>query len=177
MKRSTIVLSQIKEVASGIRKSYIQLGQLLSEAAKNNYHLAWGYSNFREWLDDSGLDISERQAYYLINIVEKAAVLNIKPAKLEPYKISKLKYIFSLDPNKHKTKIKSLLKSANDLNIDAVKTAVNTIVGTSHPLVYSVTLTPTQFSYVRKTVNKIKKEYDYTSGKAVVELFKSADLA
>jgi len=105
------VRQKIEEIRKNITDRFFDLGELLAEIRDGGYHLNWGFKNFGEWIDQSGLDMSERAAYYLIKIVETGKKLNIPREKLEQCKLSKLREIVSLDPKKHKAQIKELVKA------------------------------------------------------------------
>jgi hypothetical protein len=105
------VRQKIEEIRKNITGRFFDLGELLAEIRDGGYHLNWGFKNFGEWIDQSGLDMSERAAYYLIKIVETGKKLDIPREKLEQCKLSKLREIVSLDPKKHKAQIKELVKA------------------------------------------------------------------
>ena len=103
------VRKKIEEIKKAISGSFFDLGDLLQEVRDGGFHMSWGYANFGEWLETSGLDMSERAAYYLIKVVQMGKTLNIPREKLEQVKISKLREIASLDVVKDAKKIKRLI--------------------------------------------------------------------
>ena len=121
------VRKKIEEIKKSISGRFFDLGELLKEIRDGGYHMTWGFSNFGEWLDTSGLDLKERSAYYLIKIIEMGSELNIPREKLEQVKISKLREIASLDTKRDGKKIKKLIdacvpdKEGNEMSLDDVR--------------------------------------------------------
>src|SRR6185437_6425653 len=107
--RAAEVLAKISAIKDGITETAFELGDLLSEVRKNEYHSVWGFPSFGEWLGQSGLDMSERTAYYLVKIVDTSKALGISRDQLKAVKMSKLKAIFTLDANEHAEEIKALV--------------------------------------------------------------------
>jgi hypothetical protein len=102
---------KIEEIKKGIAGGFLDLGELLVEIRDGSYHLAWGFPKFGNWLEKSGLDMSERAAYYLMKIVSVGRELGIPRETLQEVKLSKLKEIISLDVKKHGEQIKQLIES------------------------------------------------------------------
>ena len=121
------VRKKIEEIKKSISGRFFDLGELLKEIRDGGYHMTWGFANFGEWLDTSGLDLKERSAYYLIKIIEMGAALNIPREKLESVKISKLREIAGLDPKTDGKKIKKLIdacvpnKDGNEMSLEDVR--------------------------------------------------------
>jgi hypothetical protein len=115
---------EVRALKSNMIDNLLTLGELMSEAKANNYAEVLGFSSFKAWLDDSGLDMSERQAYYLIKIVDNARSLGIERKQLADSKMSKLKEIFSLSPIDHADKIKDLINKAPELSLEQVRNEV-----------------------------------------------------
>ena len=121
------VRKKVEEIKKSISGRFFDLGELLKEIRDGGYHMTWGFANFGEWLDTSGLDLKERSAYYLIKIIEMGAALNIPREKLESVKISKLREIASLDPKTDGKKIKKLIdscipdKNGNEMSLEDVR--------------------------------------------------------
>jgi hypothetical protein len=137
--RAGQVLAKILMIRDGLYNSMFELADLLSEAKKNDYHTHWGYVRFDEWVEQgSGLDISARTAFYLINIVEKANELGIPREAMSGVKISKLKSIFSLDSTKHADSIKLLLENAESKSLEEINEEVWKIKsnGNGEPMAY-----------------------------------------
>ncbi len=127
------VRQKIEELRRGITGRFFELGELLAEIKNGGYHLNWGFKNFGEWIDQSGLDMSERAAYYLIKIIEVGKQLNIPRETLEQCKLSKLREIVSLDPKKHKAQIKELMnacvpdKNGEEMSLEDLRIQVQKI--------------------------------------------------
>lgn len=95
--RSNAVREAILTIHSSVAHASMEIADLLSEARTAEYYRDWGFGKFGDFTQQV-LDMSERQAFYLIKIVTVSAKLNIDRAKLEAAQISKLKEIFTLDP-------------------------------------------------------------------------------
>jgi hypothetical protein len=80
--RADEVLEKIFKIKEGMVCSVLDLGELLSEAKQNDYPHVWGFNNFDEWLDQSGLEVGRRTAYYFIRIVEQSKALGISREQL-----------------------------------------------------------------------------------------------
>src|ERR1017187_2498925 len=91
------VRKKIAEIKKSMSGHLFDLGELLKEIRDGGYHMTWGFANFGEWLITSGLDMKERNAYYLIKIVEMGVALGIPRETLEQVKVSKLREIATLD--------------------------------------------------------------------------------
>ena len=51
------VRKKIEEIRKSISGRFFDLGELLSEIKEGGFHMTWGYANFGEWLEKSGLDM------------------------------------------------------------------------------------------------------------------------
>jgi hypothetical protein len=125
--RASEVTNEIKRIKSSLVDNMLYLGELLSEARANSYPELLGFQSFGEWLESSGLDMSERQAYYLVKIVDNSRALGIDRDLLQASKLSKLKEIFALDPAVNAEQIKELVAQSADMTLDKVRTRVNEI--------------------------------------------------
>jgi hypothetical protein len=132
------VKKRIQELKANISGHFLDLFELLKEIRDRGYHLdPWGFKTFGLWLEQSGLDMSERAAYYGIRIVEMGEELKIPREKLENVKLSKLKEMTTLDFKKDGKKIKQLVdgcipdKDGNELTLDDVREQVQKIKGGS----------------------------------------------
>lgn len=122
VRRDLIALKQ------SVTISFFDIGELMVEARDNGYHMDWGYQNFGEWIQNN-MDMSERQGYYLMRIVEGQRKLGLPRNALMDLSMSKLKSIFGLDFDKFEKDIKGLLMSAPDMTADEVEAAAQTIKG------------------------------------------------
>jgi hypothetical protein len=123
--RAGEVLARIIAIRDGLFDKMFDLAELLKESKDGAFHLHWGFSRFEDWVEKgSGLDISARTAFYLINIVEKARELGISRDKYTGVKISKLKAIFSLDAKKHGEEIRLLLETADSKSLEEIQSEV-----------------------------------------------------
>jgi hypothetical protein len=95
--RADEVHGQIMTLKSGLARHFLTLARLLKEARDNSYNLVWGFPRFDDWVEEaSGLDMSARNAYYLIGVVEMGDRLCLPDSELEKVKFSKLKAIAAL---------------------------------------------------------------------------------
>jgi len=121
-KRSTEVLYEIQHLKTTMQESVFTLGELLLEARDGEYHKDWGYNQFKDWIEDaSGLDMGWRQAYYLMNIMERAKKLGYTHEDLGRVKMSKLKEIFTVEDD---TRVKELMAGGETMSLEQVKAAV-----------------------------------------------------
>jgi len=136
-KRIKEVVDAIDDIRKSVAKDFLKLADLLIEFTEGGYHLSQGYSKFGEWLAVSGLDLSERAAYYLMQISKMGKVLGIPRRELEKMKLSKLREISRIDFDKpsEQRKILKLLekitpdKDGNEMSLDDVRESVAKIIG------------------------------------------------
>lgn len=129
--RAIELTNTVKSLKSKLVDNLLHLGELLSEARLNDYPQELGFDSFAEWLEDTGLDMSERQAYYLIKIVDNARSLGIPREQLQQSKMSKLKEIFALDPATQGEQIKQLVAASADMKLKEVRAKVAEARGTA----------------------------------------------
>lgn len=125
--RHEIVHLQIMQIKNDIMERSLELGRLLKEARDNNYNLPWGYARFGLWVESSGLDLSERQAYYLIAIVERSEQLGIPDEELKRVKLSKLKAILSLPADTDPDRVRELVREAETMSLKDVNAVVGAL--------------------------------------------------
>lgn len=122
------VKTRIEKISNGLQSSVFDLAELLSEARAGKFHLKWGYGRFGDWLEKaSGLDMSERTAFYLMAIIEKAKALEIPREQLKAVKMSKLKEIFTLDTDTQADDIKQLVVAAQQDTLSIVRQKVQEV--------------------------------------------------
>jgi hypothetical protein len=126
--RAEVVREEITGLKTNLMESSLKLGRLLKEARDNQFHLIWGYPQWGAWVEDaSGLDMSERQSFYLISVVERSAALGIPDTDLHKVKMSKLKAIFSLPKDTDPDLVRSMVKDAEEATLKTVRDAVGII--------------------------------------------------
>ena len=118
--RAFAVLSRVNQLKSGINENVLELGELLVEIRDNHYHQVWGFDTLALWLGSSGLDVGERQAYYLMKVIDSAKKLGIGRDEMAKVKVSKLKKIFTLNPDKHPERIKQLVAAGEGVSLDEI---------------------------------------------------------
>lgn len=121
------VLNQIREIKTRLTDGIFELADLLAETKQEAYYEDWGYDSFGEWINTSGLDMSERQAYYYIAISEKSKALGITREQLKQSSMTKLKSIFSLGTEEHAEEIKALVLASHTDTHEKIERKVNRI--------------------------------------------------
>lgn len=127
--RAEAVRTQIKQIQGSLKDRTFDLADLLAEAKDNDYPRLWGYQSYKDWLDNSELDVKLRQADYLIEIVTKSKALDIAREQLRQIKITKLKAIFSLNPAEHADKIRDLINRAVNMSTAEVEQETRALKG------------------------------------------------
>ena len=139
--RASEVQTQLKKLSNSIEDGFFDICDLLCEAQTGDYHVFYGYGRFGDWVETaSGLDMSARQAFYLVNISKKAKQLGLSREQLKLIKISKLKEIFSLDLDEHVAAVKELVEEAPGLSLEEVKNRVRGLKGESETLYITLKL-------------------------------------
>jgi hypothetical protein len=162
VERAKEVTALVKDVKANLVDNLLYLGELLSEAKANSYAEMLGFSSFAEWLDSSGLDMSERQAYYLIKIIDNAKTLGIEKQSLSESKMSSLKEIFSLDPVTHAEQIKELVAKSPEMKLNQVRDEVESIKSGSglEPTTWlNFRVTDTQALVIRQALGMAGMQY------------------
>jgi hypothetical protein len=129
--RASSVLKQIEKLKTSLSDNRWELAELLSEAHERQYHHEWGFEDFDEYIDQSNFDVSAREARYYIRINNHAKLLAIPRGDLAKVAISKLKEIFTLDPQEHAADIRRLLKLAEKAELREIKDKVRKLKGLS----------------------------------------------
>lgn len=172
--RAGEVLKRLGEIKEGIISNYWDLCDLLHEASEGDYHNVWGYDRFDVWVEQaSGLDISARQAFYLITIKRKADLLGLTRDQLKDCKLSKLKEIFSLNVDKYKDDILDLLQN-KDLPLDEVRSKVKKLKGIEdEEMVYKTIKIPTlAWETIQNALDLVRSKHGSTTNEfgEVVEI-------
>lgn len=164
VKRAAQVKAQIDRIRGNLVDSFYELAELLAEARRFEFNLDWGYPRFGDWVEEgSGLDISERTAYYMIAVIEKSKELGIPRSELRQSKVSKLKEIFTLDPKTQGDRMKQLVADSATETLEQVKLKVNQIKAAAGDEIFvTKTITFTQDGYentVKPGAERIRLEY------------------
>lgn len=122
--RAAYVSQQLAKITTDTKKNFFTVCDLMLEFFENDYHKFFGYTRFGEWVENAGLEIGSRQAYYYVTIGKRARDLGLDKEKLLEIPISNLKEILSLDPEKYETEIRGLLEEADSLSTEEVKDKV-----------------------------------------------------
>lgn len=160
--RAKHVSTEVRKIKAHLVNNLLYLGTLLSEARANDYPQLLGFDTFALWLEDSGLDMSERQAYYLIKIVDGAKQLEIPLPQLEASKLSKLKEIFALDLVTHGDSIKQLVADSAALKLHEVRDRVQALrseQGLEPTSWLNFRVTESQAGFIHEALAKARMEY------------------
>jgi hypothetical protein len=178
------VLDEIKSLKTDIMERALYLGKLLVEVDDEQHYLKYGYPSSKAWLlNGSGLDLSDREAYYLKRVVRRSRELSIPDADLLKVKLSKLKRICSLT-NEEATpeEIKALVHSAETASLKTVTEAVNVAKKMDYEFrtfkwerdTFENVIAPA-FERIRKeyggTIDEDGKEQDVTDSRCVEMIF------
>ncbi len=162
--RAIEVRTKIDALRVNMFDGLLDIAELLAEARRGDYHIHYGFPRFGDWVEQgSGLDMSERTAYYLIKIVENAKLLGISREELRAAKLSKLKEIFSLDAEVHGDEIKLLVGEAKESSLDDIRTKVQKIKsgGGEEPFVFLTIKVPMSVkeNYIDPAFELIRRQY------------------
>lgn len=131
--RAEEVRQQLLSIKTDLVRRSLEMGRLLMEVKENNYHMVWGYQNFRTWLEESsGLDISERTAYSMLKVVKMQQRLGLSDEEIERNKISKLIEIASLPEDLDEDKVRGLIQDAESSPLSTVKEIVGALKNEVH---------------------------------------------
>lgn len=163
--RSEIVRLQIVQLRDHIVHSFITLARLLKEVRDSNYHQGWGFGRWGQWVESgSGLDLSEREAYYLVNIIDRAEQIGIPDEDLSAVKVSSLKQIMSLPADTSPETIKDLVEEAKTLPYRTIKDVVSKLKNEDyvyHTLKFS---TDTEENVYQPAMERMRREVGNTIG-------------
>jgi hypothetical protein len=130
--RAEAVRARLTEIKNSSDDNFFEMCELLLEAQEKALHQHWGFARFGDWIEvASGLDMSARQAYYYVGIAKKALDLGLVREDLLKAKISKLKEIFTLDPQEHADDMRQLVADAPIWTLDEIKEKVRDLKGDS----------------------------------------------
>lgn len=148
---------KIDQIKKSLVIDLLYLGDLLRQIQDEHLYLEKGYGSFREWIKNADLDMSERQCFYLIQIVTRAEKLDIPRDNLNSVKISKLKEIFSLPEDKNDV-VKLLLIEAETTSLKDIKDMV--AYEKDNEWVYKTLKLPREFSDNgwKLAINRVKNE-------------------
>lgn len=157
---------RLSNTKAGVLDNLFDLAELLSEIRANKYYriLNGGATSFEKWVDDhADLDMSARQAFFLVSINDKSKQLGISREELKAARITKLKDIFSLDTTKHAAEIKQLVKDAPDLSYEVVANrvaALKSVSGESEQYVYLTFKVPVSVkTLVHDTFERVRSQF------------------
>lgn len=163
--RAEACSEQIKRLGNNLVVSSLALGRLLREFRDNHYASALGYGRFGDWVEEaSGLDMSERNAYDLIAVVEKSTLFGITDEQLHAVKLSKLKSIFSLPADTDPEVVKGLLQEAETKPLSQVQREVGKLKGQEFVMVMLKLERETYDNTFLMAIEKARRVYGNTMG-------------
>ncbi len=122
--RAAEISKELVKITATTKNNFFTICDLLLEFDEGNYFQYFGCKNFTEWVEQSELDFSWRQAYYYLSVAKKTRELGLSKDQLAEIPISKLKEILSLEPAEHEKTIRALLEEADSLSVEEVKEKV-----------------------------------------------------
>jgi hypothetical protein len=152
----------LMQLGSEIQRSFITMGRLLKEARDNDYHLEYGYPRFGQWVEESGLDLSERNAYYMINVIERAEQLGIPDDQLQQVKFSSLKEIMALPESTDPEQVKALVTEAKDMSVKDVTAVVGALKNESWVYHNLKILREVEDNVYQPAMERARREYGNT---------------
>jgi len=158
--RATVVRTKLVKLSASIEDGFFDICELLAEAQQHDYHHVWGFERFQDWIETaSGLDMSGRQAFYMIQIANRAKQLGLTRDQLKLIKISKLKQIFSLDPDQFAAEIKALIEEAPGLSLDEVTNRVRALKGQSEQIFMTIKVERSIKDTIDRALELAKRNY------------------
>ena len=163
--RSQEVLTRIMEIKGDLMERSLELGRLLKEARDNDYAQRWGYPRFGSWVESaSGLDLSERSAYYLIRVVERTAELGIPDEVVKQVKISALKEICALPDDTDPDRVRELINEAQTLSLKSVREVVGALKNQEWVMHHIKMSREAEDAVYQPAMERIRNEYGDTVG-------------
>lgn len=184
--RATQVLDQLDELKARTTDDIWSMTDLWEEAHDNNYHNVRGFNDFDDYINQSNFEYGAREVRYRIKVNKNSRKVGISRDKFKTIAFSKIKEIFTLNPETDKDHIVRLVEAAKDMSLETVKAEVRAVKGLST----DQELTWRNFQLLRidaetqvdVAIERIKREYgdtidvetgepkDISDGKALVML-------
>jgi len=122
--RPAQVLERIGQVKQKFIEYFLELCFLLGEIVELKYYEEWKFSSFKDYVENSGLDIQVSAAYRMVKVYDGAKQLGLTWEQLAVTKPTKLLEIFSLDPKENEKVIRGLLEEGNTNSVADIKNKV-----------------------------------------------------
>lgn len=129
--RPAQVLERIGQVKQKFIEYFLELCFLLGEISEKKYFEQWQYNSFKEYVENSGLDIQVSAAYRMVRVYDGAKQLGLTWEQLAVTKPTKLLEIFSLDPQENAQAIRGLLEEGDTNTVEEVRNKVKAEKGLS----------------------------------------------
>lgn len=152
--RAVEVKEQLSQIKHTIEDTFFVLCDLLREAKEEALYEYWGFTRFDDWVSTaSGLDISPRQAYYLVSVSKKSEQLGLTKDQMKLARVSKLKSILSLDIDQFHDEMIDLVNDAPIYTLEEINAKVAALkAGEGHePTMY---MTLKLNASIKETVHK-----------------------
>lgn len=96
--RSAKIRAHLENIRQTLSTINYDIAEMLVEATERNWFAEWGYPSRSAFIEQN-LDMKERAAEYLMRVVIVSKQMNIPRNEIEHIGISKLREIFSLNPD------------------------------------------------------------------------------
>lgn len=169
--RAVNVRFRLLALKRGVVEQFLEFAALIKEAKEQEYHIIYGFGDFGEWSLQE-LEISERQAYYMIQVINGANALGIPLDDLKKLRVSQLKEIFSLDAEQYAEQIKELVASGVDMTVEATKDKVMALKAEREGLepmaMFTIKVPLSARAVIRQAIDKVKViDGDMSDGRAL----------
>lgn len=171
--RQEIVRKELLDAQQLIEENYISLAQLLSEAYHKEFHLEWGFNDFREYCD-AELGVDYRKAMYLVDIWDKIKGLGLPKGRVAKLGWTKMKDIAAVINEKN---AKEWLDKAEKMTSRELTEAVKIIrkkdtSGTSVPTVTTMTLrmSESEANVITEAIEEAKKLIENDNSVVALEM-------
>lgn len=117
----------LKKAHSQGEDSFFDTCDLLLKASQEGHHLQFGWMRFSDYVGHLGIDLSGRNISHYITIADRVKRLQLDRSTMKQVKVSKLREILSLDPEKFSSEMRELLKVAPAMSVEEVKGRVKSL--------------------------------------------------
>lgn len=126
--RAILVKNAINNLRDRMQDSILDVAEYLAEVKAGKYYQFWGCKSLHVWLREvADIDMGLRTAYYLIKIASGAKALGITKQQLQGIAVSKLKTIFTLDPETQREALLDVFARAPRMTLEEVNNEVHHI--------------------------------------------------
>jgi hypothetical protein len=98
-RRSDVVRQRLEQIDSSLTLTSFEQSDLWVEVDDNSYWLTWKFGSLKDYIKKSGITLSTSEVGYRVKESKYSKLLGITKTQRALAKISKLKVIYTLDPN------------------------------------------------------------------------------